>query len=450
MFDALVKSNKHLHQPYLTNDKKSLDRPLFSVFGLLLILFLLFNNTVVVAAEIAVKAARVGQTADYTRITLESSQPLQYELITLNNPDRVVIDLENVALTSTLQRLPTKLHANDPLIEKIRLGRFKPHVLRIVLDLKSQVIPRAFTLEPTNQSDHRFVLNISRPDKAAKKDDLDRLVASLYQKETTPSTQNIPTPQVKSLQAAQIRKPSAPRFITIAIDAGHGGKDPGAIGNRGTYEKTITLAIAKKLKTRIDKEPYMRAMLTRTGDYYLTLAQRRAKARSANADLFVSIHADGSEKKHPRGSSVYTLSERGATSTTARWLAKKENSVDRDLMGGVDITTKSTDIKEVLLDLSLSATINDSVRLAEHVLKEIGNINRLHKKNVEQAGFDVLKSPDIPSILVETAFLTNPHEERKLTDQSYQNKMADALFSGIKQYFSANPALTRTEVAHVR
>jgi N-acetylmuramoyl-L-alanine amidase len=238
-----------------------------------------------------------------------------------------------------------------------------------------------------------------------------------------------------------------PRIIIVAIDPGHGGKDPGAIGNQGTQEKDVTLAIARKLKERIDKEPNMRAVLTREGDYYITLPQRRINARRANADLFVSIHADANPKSHAHGSSVFTLSEHGATSTTASWLANKENSVDTDLMGGIDITSKSKDIKELLLDLSVNATINDSVKLAEQVLKQLGDINHLHKRNVEQAGFAVLKSPDIPSILVETAFLSNPKEEEKLRNKTYQNKISDAVFVGIKNYFANNPALARAEVA---
>ena len=211
------------------------------------------------------------------------------------------------------------------------------------------------------------------------------------------------------------------------------------------------MAIARKLKERIDKEPNMRAVLTRDGDYYISLPQRRINARRANADLFVSIHADANPNSHAHGSSVFTLSEHGATSTTASWLANKENSVDSDLMGGIDITSKSKDIKELLLDLSLNATINDSVKLAEYVLKQLGGINHLHKRNVEQAGFAVLKSPDIPSILVETAFLSNPKEEEKLRSKNYQDKMADAMYLGIKKYFADNPALARAaEMAQVK
>jgi N-acetylmuramoyl-L-alanine amidase len=457
MFNSIAKSNAPVITPHC-DDNAVPGTSGFSAYFIITLLFLLLCKSVI-AEEITVNATRVGLTADYTRITLESNQPLQYELSMLDNPGRVVIDLPNVALTPTLKNLPTQVHATDPYIQRIRIGRFKPHVIRLVFDLKTHVVPRAFLLEPADSYGHRLILDIYPPEKAAtvntqdqfEKDDLDQLIASIYQRDSTSSTHHRPAlHQTKSFHAAQYRKPTTPRTITIAIDAGHGGRDPGAVGNKGTHEKNITLAIAKKLKLRIDQEPYMRAILTRTGDYYISLPQRRAKARKANADLFVSIHADGSEKVHPRGSSVYTLSETGATSTTARWLAKKENSVDRDLMGGVDITTKSTDIKELLLDLSLNATINDSVKLAEHVLKEIGGINHLHKKHVEQAGFDVLKSPDIPSILVETAFLTNPGEEQKLRSRTYQNKMANALFSGIKRYFAASPALARTEMAQAK
>ena len=425
--------------------------PRFLATILISAFFFLFCKPVL-AAETSVNAARIGLTPEYTRITLESNQPIQYELSMLNNPGRVVIDLVNVALTPILENLPAKVQDSDPYLQKIRIGRFKPNVLRIVFDLKKQVVPRTFAIEPTENFGHRLVLDIYQPEKAANThselNSLDQLIAKIYKRDSDkPSTHTHPPQLTKSYHAAQNRKPISPRTITIAIDPGHGGKDPGAIGNKGTHEKNITLAIAKKLKARIDREPYMRAILTRKGDYYITLSERRAKARDANADLFVSIHADGSKNTHPRGSSVYTLSETGATSTTARWLAKKANSVDSDLMGGVDIMTKSSDIKELLLDLSLNATINDSVKLAEHVLNEIGGINHLHRKTVEQAGFDVLKSPDIPSILVETAFLTNPSEEQKLRSHSYQKKMAEALFSGIKRYFAANPALARTEMA---
>jgi N-acetylmuramoyl-L-alanine amidase len=231
------------------------------------------------------------------------------------------------------------------------------------------------------------------------------------------------------------------RLVTVAVDAGHGGEDPGARGRNGTHEKNVTLAIARKLKERIDREPNMRAVLIRDGDYFIPLMQRVQKARRVNADLFVSVHADAFIKPHARGSSVFALSERGATSVAARWLAKREN--EADLIGGVNLDVPDPYLKQTLLDLSQTATLNDSLKLARAVLAELGGINQLHKPHVEQAGFAVLKSPDIPSILVETAFISNPEEERRLTSETYQHKIADAIFSGIHRYFSRNPPLAR-------
>jgi N-acetylmuramoyl-L-alanine amidase len=239
-------------------------------------------------------------------------------------------------------------------------------------------------------------------------------------------------------------KPEVRRLIIIAIDPGHGGEDPGAISRSGTQEKDITLAIAQKLKGKIDKEPNMRAALTRDGDYFISLPMRLTKARQLNADLFVSVHADAFIKPHARGSSVFALSERGATSAAARWLAKKEN--DADLIGGVNLDGKDYYLKQTLLDLSQTATINDSLKLGREVLAEIGDINHLHKNEVEQAGFAVLKSPDIPSILVETAFISNPDEEKRLKDTAYQDKMAEAMLAGIKRYFANNPPLARSKM----
>lgn len=465
---------------HFNNSHRAAAQGTFLALLILTCLFLLPNQPVR-AADVAVKSVRVGLTPDYTRITLESNQPLQYELSMLDNPHRVIMDLSNIKSSQALATLPQKVNAIDPLVEKVRIGQFKPDVIRLVFDLKANVVPRTFVVAPKENYAHRLILDIYHPDKAAKTDlnanfdtatdvdaaadILDELVATLIQGDKQPKVNHaqhsrpLPKPQGNQLkqpvaassQVAKSRKPMmVPRMIIVAIDPGHGGKDPGAVGYQGTHEKDVTLAIARKLKERIDKEPNMRAVLTRNGDYYISLPQRRINARRANADLFVSIHADANPKSHAHGSSVFTLSEHGATSTTASWLADKENSVDNDLMGGIDITSKSKDIKELLLDLSLNATINDSVKLAEHVLKQLGDINHLHKRNVEQAGFAVLKSPDIPSILVETAFLSNPKEEEKLRNNTYQNKMADAVFVGIRNYFASNPALTRAEMAQVK
>ncbi len=447
-------------------------------FILFCLLSFICLNRPLLAANATIKSVDIGLTPDYTRITLESNQPLQYELSMLDNPHRVIVDLSNTKLSPVLAALPQKIDAIDPFVQKIRIGQFKPAVIRLVFDLKANVVPRTFVVAPKDNYAYRLILDIYHPDKAAKTgthahlsseianigfdtDMLDELVATLVQtgkaQKNIDTHQSLTKPQVNplkqpgSFEAAKNRKPvKIPRMIVVAIDPGHGGKDPGAIGYQGTHEKDVTLAIARKLKERIDKESNMRAVLTRDGDYYISLPQRRINARRANADLFVSIHADANPKSHAHGSSVFTLSEHGATSTTANWLANKENSVDNDLMGGIDITSKSKDIRELLLDLSLNATINDSVKLAEYVLKQLGDINHLHKRNVEQAGFAVLKSPDIPSILVETAFLSNPKEEEKLRTQQYQNKMADAVFSGIKNYFANNPPLTRAEMAQAK
>jgi N-acetylmuramoyl-L-alanine amidase len=235
------------------------------------------------------------------------------------------------------------------------------------------------------------------------------------------------------------------RTLIVAIDAGHGGEDPGAIGRNGSREKNVTLTIARKVKALVDEQPNMRGVLIRDGDYFIPLGRRVAKARKVNADLFISIHADAFIKPNVRGSSVFALSERGATSTAARWLAKKEN--EADLIGGVNIAVKDPYLARTLLDLSQTATINDSMKLAKHVLNELGGINDLHRGHVEQAGFAVLKSPDIPSILVETAFISNPDEERRLNDDEYQQKLAGAIIGGINRYFAQNPALSRQKIA---
>ncbi|WP_244071966.1 N-acetylmuramoyl-L-alanine amidase [Nitrosomonas sp. PY1] len=453
---------------------------LASAFLLILLFSLIDIHQTVLAADENLQSVNVGLTPNYTRITLESKQQIQYELSTLENPHRVILDLSNIKLSNTLGALTQKVNAIDPLVQKIRIGQFKPAIVRLVFDLKANVIPHAFVLKPQDGFSHRLVLDIYHPDKASKlntpykkfsnrktdyePDGLDELVNVLLLNEPskklaqTQAQRPHPKPEKNDSHANRVGNNSTtknqnrkavmvPKIIVVAIDAGHGGKDPGAIGYQGTQEKDITLAIARKLKERIDKEPNMRAVLTRNGDYYISLPQRRINARRANADLFVSIHADANPKSHAHGSSVFTLSEHGASSTTASWLANKENSVDNDLMGGIDITSKSRDIKELLLDLSLNAAINDSSKLADEVLQQLGKINHLHKRNVEQAGFAVLKSPDIPSILVETAFLSNPKEEEKLRSQDYQNKMANAVFLGIKGYFASNPAMTRAEIS---
>ena len=416
----------------------------YTILFLVVSQFSLFVDTV--SADTTVSSTRIWPASEYTRLTLESDAPINYSLILLKNPDRVVLDLEDVTLTSEIKKLPGKISSDNLYIRALRIGRFKPEILRLVLDLKSEVKPQAFVLKPVGDYGHRLVLDIypaSPPDP----------LMALLNEGAVKSAQANAYEHIKSdrtsrtTAAGNKKSDSTVRLITVAIDPGHGGEDPGAMSKRGTHEKNITLAIARKLKAKIDAEPNMRAALTRDGDYFLSLPMRLEKARKLNADLFVSIHADAFVKPHARGSSVFTLSESGATSAAARWLAKKEN--DADLIGGVNLDTKDPYLNETLLDLSLSQTREDSHTLAREVLSEIGKINHLHKNNVEQAGFAVLKSPDIPSILVETAFISNPDEEKKLRNKAYQDKMAKAMLDGIKRYFSKNPPLSRSKMVRL-
>ena len=399
-------------------------------------------------AATQVSSARIWPAQEYTRITLESGAPIAHNVFTIANPDRLVLDLENVESSTALDVLSSKISADDPYVSGVRIGRFKPGVIRLVLDLKAKVKPQVFTLKPVGDYGHRLVLDVYPVEP------VDPLLALLEKKVVPAPANGSATPAAQPEQPANgaarvpgAKKPAAEvaRLVTVAIDAGHGGEDPGAKGRSGTYEKHVTLAIAKKLKALVDDEPNMRAVLIRDGDYYIPLANRVIKARKVQADLFVSIHADAFIKPHARGSSVFALSERGATSAIAGWLAKKEN--EADLIGGVNIDVDDPTLKQVLLDLSQTATINDSLKLARAVLGEIGEVNDLHRERVEQAGFAVLKAPDIPSILVETAFLTNPDEERKLRDEKYQDSMAQAMLVGIRKYFAANPLLARSKLA---
>ena len=427
----------------------------------------LFTGYAAHAADTLVSSTRVWPAPDYTRVTIESQQPIRHKLFNLDNPDRLVLDLEDVALNAAVTDIAGKISAEDPYIKGVRAGRFKPGTIRLVFDLKAKVKPEAFALAPIAGYGHRLVLDIyplTPPDP---------LLAFLKRRESgqpeTPATTPAPapaltpTPELAAPEvgppavvakseppapkpAARAARPASERLITIAIDPGHGGEDPGARGRSGTLEKNVTLSIAQKLKERIETEPNMRAVLTRDGDFFIPLHMRVEKARRVRADLFVSIHADAFVKPSANGSSVFALSERGATSVAARWLAKQEN--DADLIGGVNLGIKDPYLKQTLLDLSQTASINDSLKLGKAVLQEMGGINRLHKNYVEQAGFAVLKAPDIPSILIETAFISNPDEERKLRDPVYQNKMADAIFAGIKRYFSKNPPLAPAQIAN--
>ena len=400
------------------------------------------------AAEIT--AARFWPSTEYTRITLESQAPLQYNVFTLEDPGRVVLDLESVDVSPTLTGLIDNVGTDDPHVQGVRIGRFKPGVVRLVFDLKVEVRPQAFRLVPIGNYGHRLVLDLypaqAHDPLLAFLDKLDAERAALAVAGAAPAEPETAASAGSGTGTTdsarpQAKKAPAPRFLIVAIDPGHGGEDPGALGRGGTYEKDVTLAIARKLKRRIDKEPNMRALLIRDGDYFLPLRARVEKARRVRADLLVSIHADAFIRPHARGSSVFALSERGATSEAARWLAKSEN--DADLIGGVNLDVADRYLKQTLLELSQTASINDSLKLGRAVLDELGTINTLHKPHVEQAGFAVLKAPDIPSILVETAFISNPEEERKLRNRAYQEKFAEAIFGGIKRYFAKNPPLAR-------
>lgn len=377
-------------------------------------------------------AVRVWPSSDYTRVTLEHDQPLRFTQMLLKGPDRLVLDIEGVEFNSVLQSLPGKILEDDPQIRLIRAGRFKPDVVRIVIELKGEVMPQVFSLKPVGEYGYRLVLDLYP---AVPPDPLMAFLEKYQESAAKPG------------QKPQNATPEIQRLVTVVIDPGHGGEDPGAIGKGGSQEKNVTLAIARRLKAKIDEQPNMRALLTRDGDYFIPLGQRVAKARRVNADLFVSVHADAFVKPTARGSSVFVLSENGASSSAARWLAQRENAAD--LIGGVNIGVKDPHLARTLLDLSQTATLNDSLKLAKAVLGEIGGINTLHKGQVEEAGFAVLKAPDIPSILVETAFISNPEEEARLADEGYRDKMADALLTGMRRYFAQNPPLAKSKMAAV-
>ncbi len=433
-------------------------------------------------ASVTVKAVRLWPSPDYSRITLELTGKPDYKIFSLKNPDRLVLDLNGVDNNPVLQAASGQVSAQDPLIANLRAGLNAPGVTRVVIELKGDVNPKAFSLAPLGEYGNRLVIDLypsAEKQAANTESQVEKAIAQASQPplteakaETKGETPAADPPSVKSPEAIQqtpVLKPSlavstdrpvkadkAPsadkpkksgylRLITVAIDAGHGGEDPGATGANGSHEKNITLEIARRLKAHIDKTENMRAVLTRDGDYFVPLAQRVVKARKAQADLFVSIHADAFPSEAARGSSVFALSEKGATSAAARWLAKREN--DADMVGGVNIDVKDKYLKQTLIDLTQTATISDSLKLANNVLGELGDINNLHRGHVEQAGFAVLKAPDIPSILVETAFISNPDEEKRLLSDEYQEKLATAITDGIKRYFDKNPPLAGGKVA---
>lgn len=352
-------------------------------------------------AGVEVRGVRLWAGPEVTRVVLDLSEPVEHKLFTLENPGRVVVDLQSARIDSKGLRLP----GGDGLVAAVRAGNRRGAEARVVLDLAGEATPRSFLVRPKEQYGHRLIIELKAKGARA--------------------------------QVPVMRASDGERELVIAVDPGHGGEDPGAIGRHGTYEKDVVMAVSRRLAARIDREPGMRAVLTRDGDYFLSLRQRVEHARRHGADLFVSVHADAFKHPAARGSSVYVLSPKGATDEAARWLAERENAAD--LVGGVRLDDKDDLLASVLLDLSQNASIGASLDAGEFVLEQLGSVNRLHKSAVQQAGFAVLKAPDIPSILVETAFISNPGEEQKLRQAQHQERLAAALLSGIREYFHVNP-----------
>jgi N-acetylmuramoyl-L-alanine amidase len=436
------------------------------------------------ASEIAfgasIVAVRVWPAADYTRVTIESDQPLAQKHFMAENPSRLVIDIDGLELSPALRDLVGKVRADDPFIAGVRAGQNQPRVVRMVIDLKQPTAPQLFTLAPVAAYRHRLVFDLSPTqerdpllalirerevsEKQAAKAVQDALGEFIGKMEQPPGSANPPVAQLPPAPGAalppiaatpipppQVQTPAPlppsvqgkiDRLIVVAIDPGHGGEDPGASGPSGLHEKDVVLQIALQLRDRINAMPNMRAMLTRDSDFFVPLHERVRKAQRVQADLFVSIHADAFITPQARGASVFALSQGGASSAAARWMANRENAADA--IGGVNIKAKDAAVLRALLDMSTTAQIRDSLKLGGEVLGQIGRVGKLHKGSVEQAGFAVLKAPDIPSILVESAFISNPEEEAKLRDPAYQAQLVHALGVGIQRYFAKNPPLARS------
>ena len=398
-----------------------------------------------VASATALLAIRMWPAADHTRLTIETSGRPVWTSTTLKGPDRLIIDLEANAVGERLNERIPRTHPDNPWIRKLVVTQPEVGKIRLTIEFQAETRADVFTLLPTEPYQHRLVIDLiprDAPDPLAglidrrppKEPGLDALIRQL---ETTPERADQIERRDRSARSERLDRP-----ITVAIDPGHGGEDPGAIGPGGTMEKDVTLMIAQRLFELTQTDPALRAMLTRDGDWFVPLSARVAKARRVKADLFVSIHADAFSTSTARGSSVFVLSETGASSTAARWLASKENSADR--VGGVNLNSApEREVRQLLLDLSTTAQINDSLRVGNSVLEELRGVGRLHKPSVERAGFAVLKAPDIPSILVETAFISNPEEEFRLTDDAHQQALATALFRGIKRWLERHNARSR-------
>ncbi len=437
----------------------------------------------------SIVAVRVWPAAAYTRVTIESDTALKTVPIFVANPPRLAVDIEGIELNPALKELVGKVRSDDPYITGVRVGQFANKTVRLVLDLRRMVKPQVFNLQPVKTGNthyqHRLVLDLY-PSEVA--DPLEALITDKLNGGTTynvPSMTATPTPPPSSklgmhadpvgelmvkpnapselpvpaassasvpiTTAASVnQRPDGERFIIVALDPGHGGEDPGAIGPSGTREKEVVLKIAHRLRDRINSTVIktkqgnlpMRAYLTRDADYFVPLQQRVEKARRVQADLFISIHADAFQTPQAKGASVFALSDGAASSAAAKWMAKQENRAD--LIGGLNIKSQDAAVQRALLDMSTTAQIKDSLKLGNAMLGQIKQIGKLHKDRVEQAGFAVLKAPDIPSVLVETAFISNPTEEQRLVSPQYQNDLADALMKGIERYFSRNPPLAKT------
>lgn len=435
-----------------------------------------------IASGASIVAVRVWPATDYTRVTIESDTALTATSRLVENPPRLAVDIDGLDLSPALRELVAKVLPDDPNIASVRVGQFAPHVVRLVLDLKQPIAPQVFTLQPVAVYQHRLVFDlyptrtvdpleaiIAERTKAAasavaasSRDPMAEWLArqapaSAARTATSqPVAAAVPTKASapRSAASAPLAAASAPvaspgrtdRLIIVALDPGHGGEDPGATGPQGTREKDVVLAIARRLRDRINaaslKGSPMRAYLTRDGDYFVPLQVRVKKARRVQADLFVSLHADAFFTPKARGASVFALSQGAASSNAARWMADKENKADA--IGGLNVQARDAQVQHIMLDMSTTAQIQDSVKLAGAMLGEIGKVGKLHKPRVEQAGFAVLRAPDIPSVLVETAFISNPEEETQLRSEAYQDQLADALLRGIERYFSRNPPLARS------
>jgi N-acetylmuramoyl-L-alanine amidase len=460
-----------------------------------------------IAFGATILAVRVWPAADYTRVTIESDGRLNSQQLIVGSPPRLAVDIEGIELNPELRELVGKIKPGDPYINGLRVGQFAPSVVRIVFDLKQPVVPQVFSLAPVAAYQHRLVLDLypqeavdpmealiadrlrdapkaqgpapapapapaatvaeggprTTPESAANPsaaDPLGELMAqqaarrangpatapTLAGRSSSPAPA-VPPPAATTSAPAIATASRTDRIIIVALDPGHGGEDPGATGSGGTREKDIVLQVAHRLRDRINAGSVngnpMRAFLTRDADFFVPLGVRVQKARRVQADLFVSIHADAFTTPEARGASVFALSQSGASSSAARWLANKENQADK--VGGVNVGNHEAQVQRALLDMSTTAQINDSLKLGGAMLGEIRGIGaRLHKGQVEQAGFAVLKAPDIPSVLVETAFISNPEEEAKLRSTAYQEDLADALMRGIQRYFAQNPPLARS------